>query len=436
MSSSTTQITSLELLLSGYSQQLNIFLPLDILKLVALYYQSPEFDINIFSLCCSSLKILNLCTQQEKDTIIHYNDCGCFEYLTNSHCIANQIQLPSFIQTVQNTINSYSFFSQYLQKQKVPLIELIPDHLLSSNKWSIIFRIGSSLNKCDSYFTAFHRSSIKRITQDKVNDWIMEGYNFKLPSFPTHNTAEFGQFPSLIYNKSDDILYGMNVYNTENNHKTQGVFSLKCNVKNTENWKWENQNVLLNFSRYETSLCMVDNDRFIAILGGCDANYNAVSCAELYAINCRKSIPLPNMSLGCSRQIKSVYHKQFHRIIAADINHGLEWYDINKDIWITIADCYVSSMDGYQKLVNWYGHNYKKFSSFRDIFIPTNDPNCICIVGSRETNSDEFILDTFKGWSWIWKMDLRENNKQLIPLIEDSKYSRQRDVNDIYTLYL
>ena len=55
--------------------------------------------------------------------------------------------------------------------------------------------------------------------------------------------------------------------------------------------------------------CLVDNDRFIAIFGHC-------SLAELYAINCEKSIPLSQDDIDL-RNVNSkwLYHDQFRNFI-------------------------------------------------------------------------------------------------------------------------
>ena len=125
-------------------------------------------------------------------------------------------------------------------------------------------------------------------------------------------------------------------------------------------FKWKQIGCLLN-KRSNTSLCMVDNDRFIAILGG-----TLPKCAELYALNCNKSIRIRNM-IQPMEYTKSIYHDKFHKIIVADrYNKGIQLYDINKDKWDIIQ--LQENMDD----------NY-----INDIFICNENPNYLYMIGNK-----------------------------------------------------
>ena len=82
---------------------------------------------------------------------------------------------------------------------------------------------------------------------------------------------------------------------------------------------------------------MVQN-RFIAILGGCDReNWTFRQCAEskLFALNCKQSISLkPMLKPRYSGTSDAIYDEHGHRIIVHD-KYGWDYYDINKDEWIS-----------------------------------------------------------------------------------------------------
>eukprot|EP01083_Nonionella_stella_P180017 640824_1 len=77
--------------------------------------------------------------------------------------------------------------------------------------------------------------------------------------------------------------------------------------------------------RFNTTACMVDHDRYIAILGGDELGY-ASTDAELYAVNCAKSVMLKQMVIPKDYAL-CVYHETFHRIIVADTFKEKERFD-------------------------------------------------------------------------------------------------------------
>ena len=79
------------------------------------------------------------------------------------------------------------------------------------------------------------------------------------------------------------------------------------------------------------SLCMVDNDRFMAIMNSHDKK------CYLHAMNQTKlSVVIAD---ACVNRYKnySMYHNIYHKIITAG-DLSAEWYDINKDKSMIIAD--------------------------------------------------------------------------------------------------
>ena len=97
----------------------------------------------------------------------------------------------------------------------------------------------------------------------------------------------------------------------------------------------------LNAERCYTCTCMVDKDRFIAILGGSnDAGFYSYGdeCsnkAQLYALNSNKIISIKDTIFQTyGRSSKSLYHDNFHKIVVCDDRGRIEWHDINQDKWI------------------------------------------------------------------------------------------------------
>ena len=118
----TPEVTAFELLISGYSAHL--LLPTDLITLIGLFYRlAPGVDINMFLVSCSSLKLCNLWSGKEYNTIMHHNDFGYFEYLSNSHCITNKVSLPSIIKIQHdqdcNASKNFSLLPWFMQKNEI-----------------------------------------------------------------------------------------------------------------------------------------------------------------------------------------------------------------------------------------------------------------------------------------------------------------------------
>ena len=173
--------------------------------------------------------------------------------------------------------------------------------------------------------------------------------------------------------------------------------------------------------RYNTTACMVDNNRAISILGG-DMFGDASKKAELFALNCNKSVSLRDMEIERDKAL-SLYSNDLHKIFIVDVlkekkryyrnegkyywsnNRYLEWYDINKDKWVLIEDHCIDM----QELSNMY--------------ISKIDPNILIFVGRKDDN----IITS--------KWDLRANEGGIINRLDmalPSNYLRY----DLCALYL
>ena len=145
----------------------------------------------------------------------------------------------------------------------------------------------------------------------------------------------------------------------------------------------------LKYSRTWSSVCMVDNDRFISILGGIKhtvgyrkqtLDTTPLHAAELYALNCKKSIKIKNM-IRARKNAHSFYHKEKHQIfISGECKmNGMECYDINKDKWSLVMD-------------------EVPFYFTRDMFISGDDPNIVFMMG----------VNSIDLWE-LHRIDLRMN---------------------------
>merc|ERR1711991_858403 len=112
---------------------------------------------------------------------------------------------------------------------------------------------------------------------------------------------------------------------------TRKMFALDCNANKGEKWEWKQCHKELRHKRTDTSACMVDRDKYIAILGGITNGYaSANGAAELFAVNCGVSIDLAKMNKN-KMNGSCEYNDKYHGIIACgrDIVEGIELYDIN-----------------------------------------------------------------------------------------------------------
>ena len=211
--------------------------------------------------------------------------------------------------------------------------EYMPASTDSSLEWNLIFRFG----QYQSHITAFHPSI--SYTQDNLcGDNVVHntynssplsyiGYNLKIPNLPhsnSRNNNKMQRKSSVVYNKTQQKLYA---FVPEMN----GIFTLDLEEEIIDydidmHWnKWNTFTGAGAKSAAGMSSCMVDNDRFCALI-----NVHNERKSYLYAMNETKlCIPLADCQ-EWRKNTMSMYHEFYHRIITIG-DGSAEYYDINKD---------------------------------------------------------------------------------------------------------
>ena len=170
-----------KILIDVFSNDMNI--PNCIIDIILKYHGYPElfllYDMNLFILNSKSLYNIIL---KESNTMTN-----SIRYQPHQYIITNT-SIPKYI------VNNISSNTAQISSQ-----------ILSSNKWSMIIQIGhkrlkqydyNSVETLEPKLTAFHYN----ISHDTLD--------FKLPPFPVTNM--FKQ-PSVVYNKTEGLLYAMNI---------------------------------------------------------------------------------------------------------------------------------------------------------------------------------------------------------------------------------
>lgn len=252
-----------------------------------------------------------------------------------------------------------------------------------------------------------------------------KSYGWKLPNALSGDTT--------IYNKTKNILYDITLFNV-NNTKKHGIFALDFNdCSGYDQWKWEYlKGEYLKYPRVATGSCMIDNDRFIGIMGGAHfgdgQQKRFYKEFELFALNCHKVIQLKSM---LNRRLKpcSIYHNKFHKVIVGgggnifgggqeEIVKGIEIYDINKDYW------FQQTMVGLMTIGN---------VGMYDMKISKINPNIIYITlanSPQMVDHDHTLFITNNGTTTdkggdnqqenvhVLRMDLREDNMhKMLPVV-------------------
>ena len=139
----------------------------------------------------------------------------------------------------------------------------------------------------------------------------------------------------------------MNIATTESElSNTDLMYKLECGSNDVTKYLWKSRGNILLHKRTNTSACIVDKDRFIAIFGG-DCLGRSMKQMELVALNCDVSIPL----CGMNRSMKngySKYNEKFHGIVTCGNGKRdvMEIYDIDKDKWRIIKNKLLYRVDG------------------------------------------------------------------------------------------
>ena len=161
------------------------------------------------------------------------------------------------------------------------------------------------------------------------------------------------------------------------------VFILDCSQTDTK-LEWKSAKNTSNYERSYGSVCMVDNDRFIAIIGAADSlNSKHV---ELFPVDRGVCIPVKDMNVGKSKGF-SEYNSKYHNIITCGKVRlqGMEKYDIWKNEWMML-----------KKIL--------PLERVIEMFIDDDNPNIVHMIGV----TGHHCYDSFKGYQIDMRMD--ENN--------------------------
>ena len=235
------------------------------------------------------------------------------------------------------------------------------------------YTIGNPTNSCS--LTAIH----PYLGDDAIN--------LPIPSIPIEFTN-----PNVIYSNIHNKMYIMN-------HKDpmHGKYIYSLDMSSTLNkinniWRWEFVTDTLKYKRRDTSICMVDQDKYIAILGGKDLNGWKCNKVELYSLQCNTTIDLASMPINShATNGSSVYHAQNHQIISVSPSYNLTVYEINKDHW------HCSRVETPRD----YGSRRPQ-----RVYLSSSNPNVLyCLASIKPENYAQLEMVTF-----VTKIDLRNNS--------------------------
>lgn len=365
----------MESLVAGLS--CSLLIPKDIINLIELFYSNGiSWDVYLCLGDNPSMKLYNVASNKKYDIISSMGDKWFNSYRVsndlNTTFIANHCDLPQY-------------FANHLAKKQ---LDNIPRH-----NWSISFHFdnGYPFNACAKLFNA---SLISSNPSERS-----QCYQFKL--MPLQNIWE--NRPSMSYSSERQIMYLTNVRENEEITKQGATYPgfrsvWQLDLNHTEK---PIQGFLghLTINRYSTCTCLVDNNRFICVIGGID-RYSRTHCnnVELFAIDCRKSIEIKGVEYEFhDRSSRCIYHKEYHKIIICNKHARLDAYDINKDKWMLInADLDCECMDNKFERIHW------KDAIMQQLWINEEDP---CLIMRS--------ISTWRG-AKMQQFDIRVNGKKQI----------------------
>ena len=304
--------STVHLCITGFS---NIrTLPDDIVRSIAAYY-SLGLGVNTFLFLkdVDGVHLYHIASQQSSLLTV---------------CYDSPIDSRNFHPKMGHIVHGVSLPHHFRRKYKSNFLR----RHICSDQWSFGFSV-----HLQCYLIAFHR--------DFMDSKNCTAYGFRLPDFISLRTSNI---PSTVYSQRDETLYAMNFtdYSTNSDNNRIVALPMRNNpMKYQDNENHENSNIdwkrldsELLYRRESTSVCMVDGDRFIGIFGGrgsTKADGRTTNKAELFAVNCNKSIPLKAMHRDRVNAI-SAYNEDIYKIVIAGpmcLTDGMEFYDINKDQW-------------------------------------------------------------------------------------------------------
>eukprot|EP01083_Nonionella_stella_P040475 109840_1 len=364
-SDSTPYPSCIWLLIEGYLKKHNLFAPTDIMLLIIKSFINPvninqyiigiqSHTITLYDITTgfSSKHIPKRVNVKEMVTNIHSN------VTVDQHCYLNNGSLPN------------------------PCYQTLHSSLHSNRNWKMIAHIGGTYNDAKIKQHAVNYCSLTAIDASYT-----QALNFPLPPLPS-----ILSHPAAVYSSVHHKIYVMN-HQQANAGKTIHELDMLPDKSPTK-WDWKLCSTNLTLKRKNTSICLVDKDRYIAIMGGQSHAYlDDVKSTELFSFRNDKSILLADMCLN-RKNAASVYHDMFHKIIVVGgtnrpQSYQLEVYDINKDRWTML---YRTPHTG--SMMTWG-------NSTQQVLISPANPNVLMC----------FLYDKTLRKHKLGKIDLRTNTE-------------------------
>ena len=259
-----------------------------------------------------------------------------------SICSINNTSIPIPFQTMLTNSKNITLSSYHKMNNNIKASMVI---FIGGTRYSAIESKSVASIECNiCAFPALH-SALQISEKHRDDKQIINAFNFTFPSLPQPMCGL-----STIYDKYHNKIYTMNPWNKYSTN----IWCCDLNVDQYKDLKWKSITNKLQMSRSNTSICMVDRGRFIAIMGGKGRYHHRgiqTKGMELYSEQCDKSIKLSLMN-RFSENGASVYNEELHNIVVGD-SIGFQLYDINKDEWYHLYDRYYNTLDNKIKPKIW-----------------------------------------------------------------------------------
>lgn len=260
-------LSRLKLLIDGYIRNIHIHkihASSDIIKLIAIYFGQTQ---NAF---------IWLWQQGVMELIDIHNNT---KYGIDLYFISNDDEIIFNLETFD-----YNFVHNcphYLSQQSsLPLSvwiackrrfgnNLCSDKIFSSNKWSLFFKLGETTSSITAFHSEFESRKVSydedgTLRKGLEDEFKYGAFNICIPSPESVHKDDH----SFIYNPTEQTLY-----------RPQGkqilALNLNQNPDNVFSWETWQTNMKTEFNGHG-SICMVDRDRFMAVINAKDRDRKSV----------------------------------------------------------------------------------------------------------------------------------------------------------------
>eukprot|EP01083_Nonionella_stella_P005704 16472_1 len=309
-----TSFDYLSILVDGYIPK-HLFIPIELFNLISQYIYEYGLEFNRYFVSCRTLSFYQFYN------ILMHRSLECLTVHLNYILHDNNPQKID------------------LNKSKVSNLYAMECHTLPLNLQHLIGEhLGTKVPNNASMFLAV--SDNEYILLNAYLPYIKTVFTYTLPAAPASDVQP-------LYDKTDNVLY---VTNADQNR----IHSLALTDNTGNEPKWNELTNKLKYQRYRPSACMIDNDRFIGIVGG-ESPLRGIPLKkfEIFSKNANASIALKESTLHHDHDSTSLYHEMFHKVICGcGKSGGIEWYDINKDEWTVLCAPLTSAVSMWKSPVN------------------------------------------------------------------------------------